>query len=76
MPLTGHIDLAEETRRLEKERSGLARETDSARAKLANPDYVGKAPEEIVEETRRRLADLEARRGAVERSLALLKDML
>ncbi|MDR3038112.1 MAG: valine--tRNA ligase [Candidatus Adiutrix sp.] len=76
VPLAGHIDLAEETRRLEKERSGLARETDSARAKLANPDYVGKAPEEIVEETRRRLADLEARRGAVERSLALLKDML
>ncbi|MDR2935234.1 MAG: valine--tRNA ligase [Candidatus Adiutrix sp.] len=76
VPLAGHIDMAEEARRLEKEAAGLARDLEAARAKLANPEYLGKAPEDIVEDMRRREADLAARRGAVERSLALLKGML
>jgi valyl-tRNA synthetase len=76
VPLTGHIDFAEEARRLEKELAGLDQNLDAARAKLANPEYLRKAPEDIVEEMRQRQADLAARRGAVERSLALLKDML
>jgi valyl-tRNA synthetase len=75
VPLAGHIDLAEETRRLEKELAGLDRNLAAARAKLDNPDYLRKAPEDIVEEMRQRQADLEIRRGAVEHSLALLKDM-
>lgn len=76
VPLAGHIDLAGEARRLEKDAAGLEKDLASARAKLANPEYLNKAPEDIVEEMRRRQEDLEARRGAVERSLALLRDML
>jgi valyl-tRNA synthetase len=76
VPLAGHIDLAEEDRRLEKELAGLDQNLAAARAKLANPEYLRKAPEDIVEEMRLRQADLAVRREAVERSLALLKDML
>jgi len=76
VPLAGHIDLAEEARRLEKELAGLDQNLAAARTKLANLDYLRKAPEDIVEEMRQRQADLAARREAVERSLALLKDML
>ena len=76
VPLAGHIDLAEEARRLEKEMAGLDQNLALAQAKLANPDYLGKAPEDIVEEMRQRQTDLTARRGAVEASLALLKEML
>jgi valyl-tRNA synthetase len=76
VPLSGHIDLAEEARRLEKESAGLDQNLTAARTKLANPEYLSKAPEDIVEEMRQRQADLTVRREAVERSLALLKDML
>ncbi|MDR1045587.1 MAG: valine--tRNA ligase [Candidatus Adiutrix sp.] len=75
LPLAGHIDLAEESRRLEKELAGLGKEAKAARAKLANADYVNKAPEEIVEETRERLSAMEARTETLKRSLNLLREM-
>ena len=75
IPLAGHINLAEETRRLARELETLEKDAKSARAKLANPDYVNKAPEEIVDETRDRLAAMEARSEALGRSLKMLKDM-
>ena len=76
VPLAGHIDLTAEARRLEKETADLDQSLAAARAKLANTDYLRKAPEDIVEEMRQRQADLEARRRAVERSLAQLREML
>jgi len=75
VPLAGHIDLAEESKRLTKELETLAKDMKAAKGKLANPDYVGKAPEEIVEETRERLTAMEIRSEALARSLALLKEM-
>ncbi|MDR0882090.1 MAG: valine--tRNA ligase [Candidatus Adiutrix sp.] len=75
IPLAGHIDLAEEAGRLAKELATLARDIKAATAKLGNPDYVGKAPEEIVEETRDRLAAMETRSQALSRSLDMLKEM-
>ena len=75
VPLAGHIDLAEESKRLAKELAGLEKDHKSATAKLANPDYVSKAPEEIVEETRERLKNMELRAESLKRSLAMLKEM-
>ncbi len=73
-PLAG-IDLEAESRRLTKERDAAEKDIKAAEAKLANADYVKKAPEEIVEETRERLETLKARREALERALATLKSM-
>ncbi|MDR1920335.1 MAG: valine--tRNA ligase [Candidatus Adiutrix sp.] len=74
-PLAGLIDLAEESRRLTRELETLTKDAQAAAAKLANEDYLKKAPEEIVEETRARLKEMEVRSGTLRRSLAALKEM-
>jgi valyl-tRNA synthetase len=56
----GSIDLAAERARLEKDRAAAEREADQARAKLANPAFVDKAPEPVVNKIKDRLAVAEA----------------
>ena len=55
LPLAGLIDIATERARLAKERTRLVSEGEKASKKLDNPDFIARAPEEIVEEIRERL---------------------
>jgi valyl-tRNA synthetase len=74
-PLAGLIDPKAEEARLGKEGEKLGKEIGAAKKKLSNPEYLGKAPEDIVEETRERLAAMEARLAAVERALSVVRDL-
>jgi valyl-tRNA synthetase len=65
LPLAGMLDLGEEVARLERERDALDAEARRAGAKLANPDFVAKAPAPVVDRTRARLAEAEAARVKV-----------
>jgi valyl-tRNA synthetase len=56
IPLEGIIDLAAERARLQKERAKAAREEDAVARKLDNAEFVGRAPAEVVDENRERLA--------------------
>jgi len=56
------IDVAEARKRLDKEITGLDKDISGTEKKLANADFVARAPEEIVEENRDRLRDWGARR--------------
>ena len=56
LPLEGMIDLKAERVRLGKDRDKAANEAKKMQAKLSNADFVARAPEEIVEENRSRLA--------------------
>jgi len=60
LPLVGLIDLAAEQTRLRKERDRHAVEVRKIAQKLDNPDFVKRAPEEVVEENRERLAAAQA----------------
>jgi valyl-tRNA synthetase len=60
LPLAGIIDIAAERARLEREVKKLAGEIAGIDKKLANPAFIAKAPEEVVEEQRERRADAEA----------------
>jgi valyl-tRNA synthetase len=51
------LDLDAERARLGKEIAGLDREAERIRDKLANPGFTSKAPEEVVEQQRERLAE-------------------
>jgi len=57
------IDLAGERARLAKDIAAWSADIDKTARKLANADFVSRAPEEVVEENRERLADAEAARA-------------
>ncbi len=63
------IDPVAEAARLSKEASRLEGEIAKAKAKLGNASFVERAPANVVEQERKRLADFEA-------TLAQLKDQL
>jgi valyl-tRNA synthetase len=54
LPLAGLVDFAIERARLDKEVAGTNAEIAKIDVKLANADFVARAPEEIVEENRER----------------------
>jgi len=60
LPLAGVIDLDAERARLTKERDKAEKEIAKINAKLGNEQFVSKAPEEVIEEQRERLAEAEA----------------
>jgi valyl-tRNA synthetase len=59
VPLAGLLDLDAERARLRKEIDAFEGEADRARTKLANREFTSKAPEEVVETHRERLAETE-----------------
>ncbi|MFO0541489.1 MAG: class I tRNA ligase family protein, partial [Phenylobacterium sp.] len=72
LPVAEFIDLAAEKARLAKEVAALAASAEQTRRKLDNPDFVARAPEEVVEENRERLAEAEAARERLQAALARL----
>ena len=72
LPLAGLIDLDAERSRLTKELAKLDQDIAVVEKKLGNPDFMARAPEEIVEENRDRKAAAEARKLKVAEALARL----
>ena len=70
--LAEFIDLAAERARLTKEVASLGSEADKLAKKLGNPDFVARAPEEVVEENRERLAEAGAAKAKLEAALGRL----
>ena len=52
VPLSDAIDVRQECERLGKERERLDRQLDAQAAKLANQQFIGRAPAEVVERER------------------------
>jgi valyl-tRNA synthetase len=72
LPVAEFIDVAAERARLGKEVGSLAADIDRTARKLANADFVARAPEEVVEENRERLAEAQAAKAKLEAALARL----
>ncbi|MCH1927774.1 hypothetical protein L6232_23555, partial [Shewanella sp. C31] len=72
LPVAEFIDLTAERARLSKEVANLAADIEKTARKLGNPDFVSRAPEEVVEENRERLAEAEAAKAKLEGALARL----
>ncbi len=73
LPVAEFIDLAAERGRLSKEVAGHSGEIEKIARKLGNPDFVARAPEEVVEENRERLAEAEAAKAKLEAALKRLE---
>jgi len=70
------IDLQAETARLAKEIAAFDKTIESTRRKLDNPEFVRKAPDEVIEENRERLSDAENGKARLSAALERLKSAL
>lgn len=66
IPIAGLIDVQAETTRLNKEITKLQQEMSRLQHKLDNPNFINKAPQQVVMEVRERLAAAESKRREVE----------
>jgi valyl-tRNA synthetase len=72
LPLEGLIDFAAEQTRLRKERDKALSEIKKVEQKLGNADFVKRAPEDVVEENRERLAGYQSEVTRLEAALERL----
>ena len=72
LPLGDVIDVAQETARLEREIAKLDDEIGKVEKKLGNDKFVSRAPVEVVEENRARLADFKQSRDKLKEALERL----
>ena len=72
MPLAGVLDLEGERRRIRREIEKLSKEREAHARKLANADYVGKAPAEVVDKTRAIARSLQEKIERLSRTLQSL----
>jgi len=72
LPLAGVIDISAEKERLGKDLAKLDKEIDGVDRKLANEQFISKAPESVVNDQKKRRDDAQAKKLRVEAALARL----
>eukprot|EP00873_Tetraselmis_striata_P030508 jgi/Tetstr1/450772/TSEL_037808.t1 len=72
LPLADLIDIGAERQRLSKDVKKLEGEIGGLEKKLGNEQFLAKAPEEVIEEQKGRLAEAKARREKLQQALATL----
>jgi valyl-tRNA synthetase len=73
LALSGIIDMGAERARIAKEVAKVGTEIKKVTDRLANPQFMAKAPEEVVDELRERQADWEAKGQRLKAALARLE---
>ncbi len=73
LPLAGVIDIAAERARLAKEMAKADADIARVDAKLGNPNFVARAPEEVVEEEKEKREEALARKAKIAEALERLK---
>jgi valyl-tRNA synthetase len=74
LPLEGSLDIEAEKQRLTREITKLEEELATVKKKLANQNFVGRAPAAVVEEHRKRETDFSARLEQLRDRLGALTD--
>lgn len=76
VPLKGLVDVAEEEKRLLKEIAKLEKEIELFSKKLENPSFVDRAPADIVEKERAKLAEVTGKKAVLEESLEKIRSLM
>ncbi|MGH1480746.1 MAG: valine--tRNA ligase [Geminicoccales bacterium] len=74
LPLADVIDLEQERQRLDKELTKAQTDLDKIEKKLSNPQFLDRAPPEVIEEQRSRRVDIEQNREKLNAALARIAD--
>ena len=69
------IDVAQETNRLEKEKTKLQSKQAQIQNKLNNKDFLGKAPATVVDKNRAELAEIETKIEKIEKNISAVKSI-
>jgi valyl-tRNA synthetase len=69
VPLSGIVDISKLKERWQKRLNELTKELERVKVRLSNPQFVERAPVEIVEAERQRLAELTQQKETLERKL-------
>jgi valyl-tRNA synthetase len=73
--MAGLIDKEEEENRLTREIDKIGKEAERIEAKLANPNFVERAPEEVVGKEREKLAEMQSALSNLQEQLERIKKM-
>lgn len=74
LPVGDLLDVDKEIQRLKNDLSKIDRDIEKGKAKLANPQFVERAPEEVIQKEKASLADNEAKRERIRENLSNLND--
>ena len=75
VPLEGIIDFGKETQRLEKEINKLAKELVTVSKKLENENFLGKAPEAVVQQVKAKHVLLQEKQQKLQSNLSKIKEL-
>lgn len=75
IPMAGLIDKDAELKRLNKETEKLGKPIKALEGKLANPGFIDKAPEAVVEKEKDKLADMKAALANLEEQIKKIKKL-
>ena len=73
IPLEGLIDPEEEMMRLQKELADVENDLKIINSKLANEQFISKAPAAVVEKEKAKVLDAESKKALLEKSIAKLQ---
>jgi valyl-tRNA synthetase len=73
VPLRGVVDPLDVRKRLEKDLAKVEKELSGVEAKLGRPDFIDRAPADIVAKEREKASTLRERQGTLQRHLAVLR---
>jgi valyl-tRNA synthetase len=72
IPAEGLIDIAAEQKRLSSERDRVGKIIQGLKAKLDNPNFVARAPEDVLAQTKEQLENMSSQLKSLEQNLAAL----
>jgi valyl-tRNA synthetase len=75
VPMAGLIDVEAETARLNKEIDKIKKDVGRVEGKLNNPKFVDKAPAEVVQKEKDKLADMQSALGKLEEQIGKLAEL-
>ena len=74
LPVGDLLDVEKEIQRLKNDLSKIEKDIEKGLAKLANPQFVERAPEEVILKEKASLSDNEAKRDRIRENLSSLND--
>jgi valyl-tRNA synthetase len=72
LPVEGLVDVEKEVERIKREISKVSKDVELSQKKLSNPDFVERAPEEVVEKEKERFEELSSKKRKMEEVLEKL----